>query len=92
MVVDKVNPCCSVFSGALNTIGERGLSIRIYFDPDLRSHVFLLQGRAVAISDEEQFRAESSEIPITFLFEQGILYCPWCGSNLREQYGDKPYV
>jgi hypothetical protein len=49
--------------------------------PDLL--IFSLQWRAVAVSDEARLRVTSADVRVNLVFSTGILYCPWCGRDLK---------
>ena len=74
--------CCPQFEGTYEAAGGRAFSILVDFQPP-DDPSFILQHRAVELDQE----LPAIPIPIAVVSEVHILFCPWCGRNLREFYG-----
>jgi len=75
--------CCVQFMWYYNRDDTRGERIAIE-RTSIGSIYFKLQFRSID-KDKEQLLG-ISDIPITITSEFGILFCPWCGSDLNEYY------
>jgi len=89
--------CSDLFKSAVCDPGERGLSIQVVKPVRVLPMGFLLVFRAVTEGDYEQFAKPPYTWPCNVMFStsQGVLFCPWCGTNLRRFYGnrtDLPFV
>jgi len=82
--------CCAGFKGRYEQAGHRGFSVLIEKDEFLGAR-FSIQSRAVESSDQERFcRAiKPSEFPVSIATETGVMFCPWCGVNLKRFYGKR---
>lgn len=76
--------CCAGFKGNYGEAGQRGVGILVGRDFEGRPE-FTLQFRAIERGNEQ---AVISEKPISLVVDVSMRYCPWCGSNLEEWYGD----
>lgn len=74
--------CCAQFQDRFLTAGERGMGVfvsqREGDDP-----AFVIQFRAL---DKDNKTILSLPFPIATICDTGILYCPWCGHELRKWY------
>jgi len=81
--------CCVGFQGSYEQAGHRGFSVLIEKDADLGTR-FSIQFRAVEKSDQERLLALlHAEFPVSVATETGMLFCPWCGVNLKRFYGGR---
>ena len=82
---DHVRWCCQTFGSHWKGAGRRGLGIVI--EQTDAGPTFLIQCRSIDPSDEQAFKAINTAFPVSFVTQTGLLFCPWCGKNLRRQYG-----
>lgn len=75
--------CCSLFSDKVNQRDERGSSIQIVESSDVLG--FLLSWQVADSSHLAELKLDTA-FPVSLAETQGILFCPWCGKNLREFY------
>ena len=82
--------CCGGFPGSYEQAGQRGLSVLIDKDDQMGGR-FLIQARAVDRSDQEQLQGVLGGVSlhVSLVSETGMLFCPWCGTNLRRFYGGR---
>src|SRR5229473_7880860 len=80
--------CCLGFQGNYEMAGERGFAVLVERDDRLGIR-FLLQCRFVAQKDQSRIQITSTDVPISYVSETGMLFCPWCGANLRRVYGKR---
>jgi hypothetical protein len=59
-------------------------------DDDLGA-IFLIQSRAVEQSDQERLHAHllQTDFPVSVVTQTGMLFCPWCGADLKRFYGKR---
>lgn len=76
--------CCLGFENHFNQAGLRGTAVLIGRDSTGRPE-FTLQFRAV---DKGAERSVNSESPISLVEDIGMCYCPWCGCDLTNWYGN----
>jgi hypothetical protein len=50
---------------------------------------FRFQFRAVDKGLESLIKAERPDVALSLIAEMGAQYCPWCGQNLAQWYGEK---
>lgn len=74
--------CCPIFADHYKQAGERGLATIVVESSQQRPR-FILQFRAVARRDEDLVQ---STVPLSFLTEHDISFCPWCGRKLARWY------
>jgi hypothetical protein len=48
---------------------------------------FLIQSRSIEPDDEQAFNAINTPCPVSLVTQTGMLFCPWCGKNLKKRYG-----
>jgi hypothetical protein len=77
--------CCTQFEGWFSEAGLRGVGIYCYRAED-KGLQFVMQYRAL----DPSAPVPHSESPMSFVCDMHILWCPWCGANLRDFYGDAP--
>jgi len=77
-----MNWCCVQFQNHYATAGEMGLSILVGRD-NSGNPEFTLQCRAI---DLDVQNIPITDFPITTVLDSRILFCPWCGRNLRKWY------
>lgn len=75
--------CCAQFEGRFKDAGLRGTGILCYCSDGGILH-FVIQHRALNLN----VPVPHSDTPLSFLSEDHILYCPWCGVSLRDFYRD----
>jgi len=51
------------------------------------SPTFLIQCRSIDPKDEQAFGTVNMPVPVSLVTQTGVLFCPWCGKNLRRRYG-----
>ena len=75
------------FQGSYEQAGHRGFSVLVEKD-DYLGAIFLIQSRAVEQSDQERLHAHllQTNFPVSVVTETGMLFCPWCGVNLKRFY------
>ena len=74
--------CCSEFRNRYYLAGKRGLAINVYRDAG--GHIkFHLQHRCL---DEGQNLKVPSDVAVILVAETGLMFCPWCGCNLKRRY------
>lgn len=76
--------CCATLQDWYAAAGERGIGLLIERSTDGRA-VFLLQYRSI---DPGKEALVSSQTPVTLSGQVGITFCPWCGQNLENWYGE----
>lgn len=78
-----MNWCCLGFEGHYGNVGNRGSAILI--GKDFRGEAeFTLQFRALEPKCE---LPESVQNVVSTVLDVRIKYCPWCGEDLRQFYG-----
>lgn len=82
--------CCSGFQSNYEQAGHRGFSVLIEKDDYLGAR-FLIQCRTVEDSDQERLHRilERSDFPVSIITTTGMMFCPWCGTNLKRFYGKR---
>jgi hypothetical protein len=75
--------CCSFFEDEVNKRGKRGSSIHFVQASDVLG--FLLTWQVTDDADRSKLDL-NTPFPVTLGQEQGILFCPWCGMELRGFY------
>ena len=74
--------CCGAFKANHEMSGSRGFGV-FATEFDEGDFYFIIQHRAMEPgSDPPPFTAT----PLSLVSEMYILYCPWCGTNLKEFY------
>jgi|SRR5579883_1539958 hypothetical protein len=81
-----MNWCCVGFKSAYDGAGRRGFAILVEPDATLGPR-FIWQHRALEMGDENKLAALKLEFPLSVVTDTGLLFCPWCGKNLRTFYG-----
>lgn len=85
--------CCQSLKDHFEKRLERGLFVFAESLPqeDQRPAYFWLAMRSVRKEDLETLKGSHalSQLPITLLTWERILYCPWCGVNLEKHYGER---
>jgi hypothetical protein len=81
--------CCDLFSHAVSAGDRRGLSIRISKPEGPLPMGFLLSFRTLDPVGRQRLIVllAGEELGATLECSQGILFCPWCGTDLRRFYG-----
>ena len=80
--------CCTGFQAAYLHAGKRGIGIAVArTDPD--HPAFRFQFRAVDRGFEPSVTVAVSGVSVSIVVEMGARYCPWCGQNLTEWYGNR---
>jgi hypothetical protein len=75
--------CCATFRGWFDEAGNRGFAIVVEQSTTTQPS-FSLQHRSVEMDDEGP---KQHPRPLTLVSQLGIIYCPWCGVELRKFYG-----
>jgi hypothetical protein len=85
----KAEWCCAGFQGNYELAGERGVAVLT--GKDQLGTYFLIQWRAVAKKDAPDLRLAlaNCSVPVSTISQVGLSYCPWCGVNLQQFYGDR---
>jgi hypothetical protein len=78
-----MNWCCQIFKGWYDEAGGRGLGIVVGRSPTTKQPYFRIQYRAVDPGCENSV---SSPNPVSVVSEIGIIFCPWCGRDLKTIY------
>lgn len=78
--------CCVSFKFLYDGAGHRGFAILVEQDQPLGPRI-LLQHRAVEKEDEPKLALWKTDFPVSLVSDTGLLFCPWCGKNLRKFYG-----
>ena len=78
--------CCVSFKSLYEGAGHRGFAILVEQDETL-GPLFIWQHRAVEQQDEKKLQAWKTDFPVSLVSDTGLLFCPWCGKNLRKFYG-----
>lgn len=73
--------CCAQFQWHCEMAGERGLAV-IVDNATGKVPAFLIQFRAL----DPGVSPPVTDTPLSIVSETGILFCPWCGCNLRDWY------
>ena len=78
------------FQGNYQQAGQRGFSVLIEKGDDGRAR-FLMQSRAVEQGDQDRFHTHLSQtdFPVSVVAQTGMIFCPWCGTNLQQFYGSR---
>lgn len=77
----EVEVCCQSLQNDVNAIGQRGFSCLVAeFEG---KYSFRIQGRAVDAASESQ-RVAQPGCNISLVFQTGVRFCPFCGTNLTE--------
>jgi hypothetical protein len=77
--------CCQTFRSYYEAAGQRGLGIVV--EEGEVGPGFLIQCRSIEPKDEQAFKAFNAPFPVSLVTQTGMLFCPWCGKNLRRRYG-----
>jgi hypothetical protein len=82
--------CCPGFKGSYESAGHRGFSVLIEKD-DYFGTMFFSQARAVDQSDRDRLSAHltQTDFPVSAVIQTGMIFCPWCGVNLKRFYGKR---
>ena len=75
--------CCQTFKGWYDEAGKRGLGLLVGRSSTNNDPYFLIQHRVV---DSGLEKSVVSANPVSVVSQIGILFCPWCGQNLRAVY------
>ncbi len=75
--------CCAGFEAHYDAAGKRGHAILIGRN-ELDEPAVTMQYRAVDAGDEKHVHAE---VMMSLVIDIAIVYCPWCGYNVRKWYG-----
>jgi len=75
--------CCRSFESAYQHAGRRGFAILIGKDPVIGPY-FVWQHRVVDRGREAELQGP---LEMNVITDTGLLFCPWCGKNLRRFYG-----
>jgi hypothetical protein len=75
--------CCQGFESAYLHAGERGFAILVGKDPAIGPY-FVWQHRAIDKGREAEIQGP---LDVSVVSDTGLLFCPWCGKNLRRFYG-----
>jgi hypothetical protein len=82
---DHIRWCCQTFRSYCEEAGRRGLGVVV--EETEVGPTFLIQCRSIDPKDEQAFRAVNTPVPVSLVTQTGMLFCPWCGKNLRRRYG-----
>jgi len=74
--------CCAEFKDCVAKAGKRGIAI-IVDAAEENNLGFLIQYRGTDFGNS--IVVQTNHI-VSLAQETGIIYCPWCGTNLRECY------
>jgi len=74
--------CCAEFKDRVAKAGKRGIAI-IVDAAEENNPGFLIQYRGADIGNK--IDVQTNHI-VSLAQETGIIYCPWCGANLRDKY------
>jgi hypothetical protein len=77
--------CCLGFQSHYEAAGQQGHAILIGRDSMGKPEI-TMQYRAIDAGKELLIE---SEIPIATVMDIRIVFCPWCGRNGEEWYGDE---
>jgi hypothetical protein len=81
--------CCEQFRLNFEMAGTRGFGVfsvgRFYKDKP----AFIIQHRALDLNADPPMFAPS---PLSLVSEMHIQFCPWCGTQLEEFYGNSPEI
>jgi|ERR1044072_4465083 hypothetical protein len=75
--------CCLGFQSCYEEAGKKGFTVLVGRNYMGRPQ-FVLQYRIVDKGAEESV---TSQVPISFVSDIHIQYCPWCGRKLDKWYG-----
>lgn len=75
--------CCLTFKVWYDAAGKRGLAVLVGRNSSGQAE-FLMQQRAI---DRTVQSLPVTEYPISLVSDICIVYCPWCGRNLKKWYG-----
>jgi hypothetical protein len=82
---DHIRWYCQTFKSYCEEAGRRGLGV-VVEETDV-GPTFLIQCRSIEPKDEQAFKAINTPVPVSLVTQTGMLFCPWCGKNLRRRYG-----
>lgn len=88
--ISSTRYCCKTMESMYVQRGMRGFCV-LGRERDSRAEFFLC-ARVVSLGEEPEFRQEIAGIRTPFLsrLNVAIVWCPWCGKNLRKFYsGDR---
>lgn len=74
--------CCTAFRDHHENAGRRGITVFAVTDSQ-HEYYFVLQNRAI---DIEHKTVGHTEVPVAFITQIAIRYCPWCGRRLARAY------
>lgn len=74
--------CCQSFEIAYRSAGQRGFAILVGMDTVVGPY-FIWQHRAVDKGREAEVQGPFDSNIVT---DTGLLFCPWCGRNLKRFY------
>lgn len=83
---EKQEWCCRFFQTMYDRPGKNGFSIVVQKNPGVA--YFLLQARAVDKGRESEVDVPTT-VPLLFVSQISMQFCPSCGVNLKEWYGDR---
>jgi hypothetical protein len=75
--------CCLGFQSHYRAAGRSGQAILIGRDSSGAAEI-VMQYRAVDVGNEGRLH---SDIPVATVLDIRIVFCPWCGRNAEEWYG-----
>jgi hypothetical protein len=81
---NQVRWCCQTFRSYCEEAGQRGFGIIV--EENEIGPAFLIQFRSIDPKNEQAFKAISTPFPVSLVAQTGLLFCPWCGKNLRRRY------
>lgn len=74
--MEKESFCCEAFKDRIHNAGRKGFAIIPVKNPFKENeYAYFLQSRNVDENDEESRHTT---------IDTGLLYCPWCGTELTE--------
>ena len=82
---DHIRWCCQTFRSYCEEAGRRGLGVVV--EETEVGPTFLIQCRSIDPKDEQAFTAVNTPFAVSLVTQTGMLFCPWCGKNLRRRYG-----
>ena len=76
--------CCQTFRSYYEEAGRRGFGVVI--EETEVGPTFLIQCRSIDPKDEQAFKVLNTPVAVSLVTQTGMLFCPWCGTNLRRRY------
>jgi hypothetical protein len=80
--------CCAGLENLFNAAGERGIAAMVREEPDRL--MFMLQSRGIAFEDEQKKIQTDSELIVNISCNIGMLFCPFCGTRLKDLVARDP--